>query len=49
MKILASLKSFARASMLRARMEREMDDEMRFHLEARTTDLQRQGIPRAVA
>ena len=49
MKIFASLKSFARASMFRSRMEREMDDEMRFHLEARTADLERQGLPRAIA
>jgi predicted permease len=49
MKVFASLKSFARASILRSRMEREMNDEMRFHLEARAADLQRQGFPRAVA
>ena len=49
MKLFASLKSFARASMLRSRMERDMDNEMRFHLEARTADLVRQGVPRAVA
>ena len=49
MKMFTALKSFARASMLRSRMEREMDDEMRFHLEARAADLERQGVPRAVA
>ena len=49
MKIFASLRSFARSSMLRSRMEREMDDEMRFHLEARTADLERQGVSRTVA
>ncbi len=46
MKLLASLKSFARSSILRSRMEREMDDEMRFHLEARTADLVRRGLSR---
>jgi len=30
-------------------MEREMDDEMRFHLEARASDLQRHGLSRAEA
>jgi len=49
MKMLTALRSFARASMLRSRMEREMDDEMRFHLEARTADLERQGVPRGLA
>jgi predicted permease len=49
MKMFTTLKSFARASMRRSRMEREMDDEMRFHLEARTADLERQGVPRAIA
>ena len=45
----ASLKSFARASILRSRMEREMDVEMRFHLETRAADLERQGLSRAEA
>ena len=49
MKLFASLKSFGRASILRSRMEREMDDEMRFHLEARVADLERQGFPHDAA
>lgn len=49
MKMLAPFKSFVRASILRSRMEREMDDEMRFHLEARASDLERQGLSRAEA
>lgn len=39
---IVALKSFARAWLLRSRMERDMDKEMRFHLEA-------QGIPHADA
>ena len=48
-KVFASLKSFTRASILRSRMEREMDAEMRFHLESRAADLERQGLSRAEA
>jgi putative ABC transport system permease protein len=49
MKALAALKSFARACLLRSRMEREMDDEMRFHVDARAADLERRGVARAEA
>src|SRR6266498_2704280 len=49
MNVLATLKSFGRAWLLRSRMEREMDDEMRFHMEARATDLEAHGVPRAEA
>jgi putative ABC transport system permease protein len=41
--------SWIRANLRRARMEREMDREMRFHLEARAEDLMRSGMPRAEA
>ena len=48
-KALAALKSFGRSWLLRSRMERDMDREMRFHLDARAADLQAKGIPRAEA
>jgi len=40
MKTLAALKSFVRAWLMRSRMERDMDNEMRFHVEARAADLE---------
>ena len=46
---LAALKSFGRAWLLRSRMERDMDREMRFHLQARVADLEAQGVPFAEA
>lgn len=46
---LAALKSFGRAWLLRSRMERDMDREMRFHVEARAADLEARGVPRADA
>jgi putative ABC transport system permease protein len=46
---LAVLKSFGRAWLLRSRMERDMDREMRFHVDARTADLEAEGIPRTDA
>jgi predicted permease len=49
MKVLTAFKSFGRAWLLRSRMEREMDDEMRFHVEARAADLEAHGVPRAEA
>ena len=48
-KAFAALKSFGRAWLLRSRMERDMDREMRFHLAARAADLQAKGTPRAEA
>jgi predicted permease len=36
--------SFSRAALGRSAFERDMDDEMRFHLEARTADLIRAGL-----
>ena len=41
----AALRSFGRALLRRSRMEREMDDEMQFHLEARVEDLVARGLP----
>jgi predicted permease len=43
---LAAAKSFVRAWLLRSRMERDMDREMRFHVETRAADLETHGIPR---
>jgi predicted permease len=44
MKALAALKSFVQAWLRRSRMERDMDHEMRFHIEARAADLEAQGV-----
>ena len=41
----ARFRSWLRANVHRARMEREMDDELRFHIERCTEDLVRKGIP----
>jgi putative ABC transport system permease protein len=43
--MLPRLRSFWQAIWNRSRFERELDDEMRFHLEARTEDLVRSGLP----
>jgi predicted permease len=48
-KAAARLRSFARALLLRSRMEREMDEEMRFHIEAFSRDLEGRGVPHAEA
>jgi putative ABC transport system permease protein len=45
MKAWAQLRSWTSALIGRTRMEGEMDEEMRFHLEARAADLLRQGVP----
>ena len=47
--MLARIRSLFRAVMRRSRVEREMDDEVRFHLEARTEDLVRRGLSREEA
>jgi len=47
--MLARIRSLFRAVMRRARLERELDDEVRFHLEARTEDLMRRGFSREEA
>ena len=41
--------SWLRATLGRQRLEREMDDELRFHVNARVEDLVRTGMSRAVA
>jgi putative ABC transport system permease protein len=45
----ALVHSFLRAWLGRSRMERDMDREMRFHMEARAADLESQGMSRADA
>ena len=46
---IAAVVSFLRVWLLRSRMERDMDVEMRFHMEARAADLQSSGMTRAEA
>ena len=43
------LRSWTSATVYRPRMEREMDAELRFHIEARVEDLLRNGAPRETA
>ena len=45
MKPWARLRSWTMAMLRRARMEREMDEEMRFHIEAYAADLAARGVP----
>ncbi|PYU69472.1 MAG: hypothetical protein DMG52_28815, partial [Acidobacteria bacterium] len=43
------VRSWLRALLRRSRMEREMDAELRFHIEAFAEDLVRSGVPREEA
>lgn len=45
MNIATRFKSWLRATTHRTRLEREMNDELAFHLESRTQDLIRRGVP----
>jgi putative ABC transport system permease protein len=45
----ARFRSFWRAALGRSRFERDMDDELAFHLERRTDDLVKAGLPREQA
>ncbi len=45
MKAWAQFRSWTSSLLGRTRMEREMDEEMRFHIEARAADLMKQGVP----
>jgi hypothetical protein len=47
--MLRRLRSFWRAVWGRSAFERDMDDEMRFHIETRTADLVKRGLPSADA
>ena len=49
MKLPALLRSFASALFHRSRIEGEMDEELRLHIENRADDLERSGSPRAEA
>ena len=49
MKPLSSLRTFLAFVFHRPEVEREMEDELRSHLESRAADLQRQGLSRAEA
>src|SRR5438876_9197090 len=49
MKMWTRIRSWARAMLRRARMESEMDAELRFHIEAFAKDLVRSGMPREEA
>ncbi|HET6176826.1 MAG TPA: ABC transporter permease [Candidatus Sulfotelmatobacter sp.] len=49
MKLPAVVRSFASALFHRSRIEGEMDEELRFHIENRAEDLERSGVPRAEA
>jgi len=49
MRIWSQIQSWARAMMRRSRMEREMDAELRFHVEAFAEDLMRSGVTREEA
>lgn len=40
------LRSWTSATVRSSRMEREMDDEMRFHVEAHATELMKRGVPK---
>ena len=40
------LRSWTSATVRSSRMEREMDDEMRFHVEAHATELMKRGFPK---
>src|SRR5215472_6191304 len=46
MKLWKQIQSWLRATLRRSRMEREMDAELRFHIEAFAEDLLRAGVPR---
>ena len=43
------VRSWLQATLLRSRMDTEMDSELRFHLDARAEDLIRGGVPRQEA
>jgi putative ABC transport system permease protein len=43
------VRSWLQATLLRSRMDTEMDSELRFHLDARAEDLIRSGVPRQEA
>ena len=49
MKLLASLRSFVSTVFHRSRLDSDMDEELRSHIQNRADDLERSGLPRAEA
>ena len=49
MKLVSSLRTLLAFVFHRSQVEREMEDELRAHLESRADDLERQGLPRVEA
>ncbi|MGH9432373.1 MAG: ADOP family duplicated permease [Terriglobia bacterium] len=49
MSVISSVRTFIQAWFRRQRMEHEMEEELRSHLESRADDLERQGLSRAEA
>ena len=49
MRMWSRIRSWCRAVLQRSRAEKEMDAELRFHIEAFTQDLVRSGVPRGEA
>lgn len=49
MRIFASLRSVASALFHRSRMDKEMEEELRAHIQDRANDLERSGVTRAEA
>src|SRR6185437_4437890 len=49
MKLLASLRSFVSAIFRRSHIERDVEEELRLHIENRADDLEGSGLPRAEA
>ena len=44
MRLRARVRTWLRAATFRSRLEREMDEELAFHLESRTQDLIQRGV-----
>jgi hypothetical protein len=49
MSLLSTLRSLAESVFHRRAVEREMDEELRSHIQHRAADLERSGIPRTEA
>ncbi|MGB6876956.1 MAG: ABC transporter permease [Candidatus Acidiferrales bacterium] len=49
MRVIASLRSVVSALFHRSRMDKEMEEELRAHIQDRANDLERSGVPRAEA
>ena len=49
MRVFASFRSVVAALFHRSRMDKEMEEELRAHIQDRANDLERSGVPRAEA